>query len=51
VNGLDLHPRFENAQVGVISDGLGRFIVTFPAGDDVAPFAASYVNQTVSISW
>jgi glycogen debranching enzyme len=51
VNELDLHPRFENAQVGVISDGLGRFTVAFPAGNDVVPFAASYVNQAVSISW
>jgi hypothetical protein len=47
VNGLDLRPRFENAHVGTISNGLGRFTVAFPAANEGTP----YVNQTVSISW
>jgi hypothetical protein len=50
VNGPDLHPRFENARGGDISDGLGTFTVTFP-GNEAAAFDGAYVNQTVSISW
>jgi glycogen debranching enzyme len=51
VNGLGLHPRFENAHVGAISDGLGRFTVAFPAANEGVPLAVVYVNETVSISW
>jgi hypothetical protein len=51
VNGLGLHPRFENARVGAISDGLGRFTVAFPAANEGVPLAVVYVNETVSISW
>jgi hypothetical protein len=51
VNGLGLQPRFENAHVGAINDGLGRFAVAFPASSESSPSAAPYVNQTVSISW
>jgi glycogen debranching enzyme len=51
VNGLGLHPLFENAHAGVISDGLGRFTVAFPAGSEGPPSAAPYVNRTVRISW
>ena len=51
VNGLGLHPRFEDANAGSIADGLGRFTVAFPEGNEGSPSAAPYVNRTVRISW
>src|SRR6201996_1690871 len=51
VNGPGLQPRFENAHAGAISDGLGRFTVTFPPSSEGNPSVAPYVRQTVSISW
>lgn len=51
VNGPGLHPRFENAKGGEISDGLGKFTVGFPAGNEDDHSGARYVNQTVRISW
>jgi hypothetical protein len=51
VNVPDLHPRLENAHIGAISEGLGRFTVAFPAANVEPVSAASYVNQTVTISW
>ena len=51
VNGAGLHPRFENARIGAISAGLGRFNVAFPAGTETVISAAPYVNETVRIFW
>lgn len=52
VNGLGVHPQFENAHVSTIGgDGLGRFTLAFPARDESATLAGPYVNQTVNISW
>lgn len=51
VNKVGLHPALQNAHTGAISDGLGRFTITFPAGNNSEPSAAPYVNQTVRISW
>jgi glycogen debranching enzyme len=50
VNGSGLHPLFENADAGPISDGLGSFTVPFPAESE-GPTAAPYVKQTVRIFW
>ena len=51
VNALDVHPRFENAHVEAINDGMGRLTVVFPAAKEGALPAAPYMNETVSISW
>lgn len=51
INELGLHPHLANANVGVIKDGLGRLTVAFPTGKEDASLSASYVNQTVRISW
>jgi glycogen debranching enzyme len=51
VNGPALHLRFANARAGDIGDGLGRFTVSFPAGNEGSPSVPPYVNQTVRISW
>jgi glycogen debranching enzyme len=51
INVPDLHPRLENAHIGAISEGFGRFTVAFPTANVEAASAASYVNQTVTISW
>jgi hypothetical protein len=51
LNAPGLHPRFENARGDVANEGLGRFTVAFPAGNESALSPAPYVNQTVSISW
>lgn len=51
VNEPGLHPRFENAHLTAISDGLGSFIVTFPSGNEGGGPADQYVNRTVIISW
>jgi glycogen debranching enzyme len=51
VNVPHLHPRLDNAHIGAISEGLGRFTVEFPAANVEVSSAASYVNQTVTISW
>jgi hypothetical protein len=51
VNRPGLHPSFENAHGGPVSEGLGRFTVAFPAENEATRSAPLYVNQTVRISW
>lgn len=51
VNAPGAHPRFENAQIGPVKDGLGRFTVTFPAERASGLASAPYVRETVNIAW
>jgi glycogen debranching enzyme len=51
VNGPGLHPQFENAHAGTISDGLGNFTVSFPPSNQGIPSGLTYVDQMVRISW